>query len=318
MTPEEVDKADRIKPGDTIGAIDCGSNAIRFSLYTFTDEPGLPDPQRHRFPVRLGSGTFNDGNLAEGDIDAAVEAFHKIAAIAKDHNVVALPAVATSAIREAGNSKEFLKRVQNETGIKMRAISGKEEARLVASGVNALYELETDGLIIDIGGGSTEIIHCDRHGKIIRAKSVPLGAVRLAQMPDRSELQTGVDSLDMEWEASYEIKKAMSRFKHLPPVHFTGVGGTVSTLVNAARFRKLIKNDRLEFTALEKLIKGLEERPASEYPVYAGIPEDRTSIILPGAIILRALMLEVRIVDIQLSDAGLREGLVQDYLNRRT
>lgn len=302
------------KPHDLIGAIDTGSNAIRFSVYRLNVRLAPVIQFRKRFPVRLGTGTFTAGVLTDADMDAAIAAFQEIARIGREQNVIAMPAVATSAIREAGNCDHFVARVKTETGIDLRAVTGDEEARLAAQGVASVLKRKDGNLIIDIGGGSTEIIRVTADGEIAGVVSLPLGAVRLAEhcgMPDLYE----ADALS---EIQELIENAISKSdlqSFVSPPHTTCIGGTACALANAARLTENGgSSDHLELEDLADTTAELIRLNVNSIARTACIDDARARLIIPGAYILTAILSYLKIKEIYVSDAGVREGLVSAYL----
>jgi exopolyphosphatase/guanosine-5'-triphosphate,3'-diphosphate pyrophosphatase len=130
--------------------------------------------------VRLGESVFKTSRIAPATLEAALEAFREFRDLMKEHGVVLHRAVATSATREAKNRSTFLDRVHEETGIDLEMIPGTEEARLVALGVRAKVKLSGTAMILDVGGGSSELALLQRN-EILLVESHNLGTVRLLE-----------------------------------------------------------------------------------------------------------------------------------------
>jgi len=148
------------KPGTfpiRCAGMDVGSNAMRLAIAEFKSPTRYRILERKRIPVRLGESVFKTSRIAPDTLDKALEAFHDFRETMKEHGVVLHRAVATSATREAKNRSTFLERVHEETGIDLEMIPGTEEARLVALGVRAKMKLRGTSLILDVGGGSSEL-----------------------------------------------------------------------------------------------------------------------------------------------------------------
>jgi exopolyphosphatase/guanosine-5'-triphosphate,3'-diphosphate pyrophosphatase len=169
-----------------LGAIDAGSNAIRVVVAEV-----LPNELRRieaeRVPVRLGRGAFTQGELDPRTIDEAVAAFVHFRELFDRHQVTAYRAVATSAVRAAGNREVLLHRLHHEAGIDCEVIEGDEEARLVRKAVVSAFTAPGLGgpggapprCILDLGGGSLEVNL--REGQAWRARTLPVGTVRLLE-----------------------------------------------------------------------------------------------------------------------------------------
>src|SRR6267378_2673466 len=160
--------------------MDVGSNAIRLAIAEFKSPTRYTILERMRVPVRLGESVFHTGRIAPETMDAALDAFRDFRRCMEENGVVVHRAVATSATREAKNRAAFLDRVHSETGIDLEVIPGPEEARLVALAVQAKIRLRGTSLIVDVGGGSSELALVQR-GQILLVESHNLGTVRLLE-----------------------------------------------------------------------------------------------------------------------------------------
>ena len=148
-----------------VGAIDLGSNAIRYTALEIDENFRQTPLAADRIAVRLGHGVFVSGKLVPEAMDAAVAALKAIKERFAALGVAHLRAAATSAVREAANGDAFLKRVRRETGITLETITGSEEARLVYLAVAARMPLgDSPWLAADIGGGSVEVSLVDYSG----------------------------------------------------------------------------------------------------------------------------------------------------------
>ncbi|HWB99520.1 MAG TPA: hypothetical protein VG672_22575, partial [Bryobacteraceae bacterium] len=160
-------------------AIDIGSNSIRMQAAEVA--PGSPTRilASERQVVRLGESVFRNGVISTEAMDLACEVLARMAAQYQKLDIVGSRAVATSAVRDARNQAQFLDRASQAVGAPVEIISGREEARLIHLGVQSRWPHPQERvLIIDIGGGSAEII-ASEHGRMRDAFSKPLGAVRL-------------------------------------------------------------------------------------------------------------------------------------------
>src|SRR5271169_5655604 len=162
-------------------AIDIGSNSIRMEAAEVV--PGQPARilASDREVTRLGESVFRTGSVSEEALRNTCVVLARMAGLYRKLDVVGVRAVATSAIRDSGNQREFLTRAAEAAGAPVEIISGREEARLIHLGVESSWPQQDKRiLIIDIGGGSAEIIAADR-GHLVEAYSKPLGAVRLRE-----------------------------------------------------------------------------------------------------------------------------------------
>ena len=163
-----------------IAAIDLGTNSVHMVIVRL--EPQIPSFSiigKEKETVRLGDRDIETGNLKLKIMERTVNALRRFQEIAKTFNAEAIIAVATSAVREAPNGREFLYRIKNEFNLDVDLISGQEEARRIYLGVLSGMEFNNQPhIIIDIGGGSTEIILGDSHEERCLS-STKVGAVRL-------------------------------------------------------------------------------------------------------------------------------------------
>jgi exopolyphosphatase/pppGpp-phosphohydrolase len=304
--------------------------------------------------VRLGSGAGSFNIIAPDAEARGLEAVKRLASVAATRGA-ALRAVATSAVREARNREAFLRNVERETGVSVEVISGKEEARLIYLGVlQALPVYERAALVIDVGGGSTEIV-VGRAGLPLFATSLKLGHIRL------SELYCGADgfaSMEQLEELRRSIRAALADAGvresiaavadsgQLPqPLGFDvaiGSSGTVEAVAAmAAAARQPAPASGLlsaltgggaapsaagsadlappEFTAAElrALVRRLSRaRTPAERRAVPGLPERRARTALAGAVLLEELFAALGIDVMRVSPYALREGAIVDSLTR--
>src|ERR1700694_913206 len=158
-------------------AIDIGSNSVR--MLTAETGPGAATKilAAERQVTRLGAGVVQDGRIPGETIQFVCENLARMAQVYRKLDVIGVRAVATSAVRDASNQHEFIEKASAALGAPVEIISGPEEARLIHLGVQARWpQPDKRALIVDVGGGSTEVILSD-HGTLSVAFSKPLGAV---------------------------------------------------------------------------------------------------------------------------------------------
>ncbi|MCG3182421.1 MAG: Guanosine-5'-triphosphate,3'-diphosphate pyrophosphatase [Planctomycetes bacterium] len=165
-----------------LAAVDIGSNSVHLIIADTFGPHSFQVIDRERERVKLGAGAFKTGRLMPGPSQAALEALKRCATLCKRHKVKRVLAVATSAVREAANGREFLQLVKRQTGIDARLIDGIEEARLIYRGIRHATDLEgRKALMLDLGGGSLEVMYGNAR-RLIVSKSLPLGVQRLRDM----------------------------------------------------------------------------------------------------------------------------------------
>jgi len=297
-------------------AVDLGSNSIKLRISEIT-EPG-----RHsmlydeRFPVRLGHETFITGKLSRKMIQLAVEAMKKIEKICREYSVDEYAAIATSATREAANGFDLAAAIAKHTGINIEIISGSEEARMVALGVlGDIPPARQDYLIIDIGGGSGEVIFTNDYN-IIDAQSFPLGAVRLKELYVKSDLMTPKE-FDILHDQIVATLKNKCKIRTIPQDTICfGCAGTIQTLVgiNVNGKGDKAQNKTMSLARINGLISQMKRMTLTERVKQFKLDARRAEIILPGAMVLAELMRHLSIQEVQLSVNGLRDGLIHDFM----
>jgi exopolyphosphatase/guanosine-5'-triphosphate,3'-diphosphate pyrophosphatase len=230
--------------------------------------------------------------------------------------------VATSAVREALNRGEFRDRVARAVGHAVEVVTGEEEARLALLGVlEELPDLAGALVLFDIGGGSTEFILA-REGRVAAAASLPLGVVRLAERymtdgpVDRSRYA------DMDREIRSRLTSGLAAFTaESRPDHLVGTAGTVTTL--AALDQELpaydparVQGYALERPRIERLLKRLGALPAAARATLPCLEPGRADLIIPGIAVCLAIMDRFGASTVSVSNSGLREGILIQYLSR--
>jgi exopolyphosphatase/guanosine-5'-triphosphate,3'-diphosphate pyrophosphatase len=225
-------------------------------------------------------------------------------------------AVATSAVREANNGEEVLDKIRQELNIDAKMISGREEARLIYLGVLwSMPNLKGNFSIVDIGGGSTEIIVSDR-SNIKYAESYKLGAARLTQRFFRKEYPTEQEIRELHDEIRGVLRPASAAIAEYGFSQLIGTSGTIQTLAKLDRiFNKKTHVDshgyKLSLTNLEDIVSELEEVFIAGDKLKE-VSSDRNRTILAGAIVLLEIMRSLKASNITVCTAALREGIAVD------
>ena len=312
----------------TYGAIDIGTNSVLLLI-------GRIDKNKHIEPIhedlkvtRIGKGVY-DTKLIKN------EAMTKTLSVLKDYidkckksGAENIKVVGTSALRMAENSSAFLNLVKNETDIIVEVISGKKEAEL--SFLGAVSGIEDKGInttIIDIGGGSTEIIF-GADDKIQYSKSLEIGSVRLTEKFLKSD--------PVEENEVRNIREAIkNNLKQIPPRPplakggwgdlpnkdnlLIGVAGTVTTLAQIdlkipGYDRLKIGNWKLKSENLKRIISVLKKKDMDERKKIIGLEPDRADVIIAGAIILEEIINYLKFYELHVSTRGLRYGVMMEMI----
>ena len=297
-------------------AVDLGSNSFRLHIGQHDGE-AIRVLKSMREPIRLAAGLDADGNLTEAAMQAALGCLKNFRATLAGYELEAVRVVATSAMRVARNSAAFLPAAELAIGYPIEIISGEEEGRLIYMGVaNALATPGERRLVMDIGGGSTELI-LGRGQDIERVESFSLGTVK------QSLLFFVGGRIDApSFEAA--ILSARSHFEDAaPPYHpqywkqAYGSSGTIRTIADIIAKNKLGKGD-LSAASLEALKQRFIAFGHVSKIEMAGLRPDRASTIIGGLAILIAMVHELDIPAMQPIEAGLRMGVMWDLYLRST
>jgi exopolyphosphatase/guanosine-5'-triphosphate,3'-diphosphate pyrophosphatase len=294
---------------------DLGSNSWR--LVVFGYEPGTPWwslVDEIREAVRVGAGMGAERVLRPERVDRAIHTAAVFASFCRASGIDQVEAVATSAIRDATNGAELLEAIRERTGLHPRVISGREEARY---GWLAIANSTTisDGFGLDIGGGSIQATRLAGR-RLADAESLPLGSVRVSEefLPGEKASAKAMKALRKRVESELGGLGWWAGGGRL-----VGIGGTIRNLAVATMRRAELPLDdvqgfELERPALEELIELLASRPASKRGDVNGIKPDRGDVILGGALVLAAALDSGGFDRIEVTEAGLREGVFFERL----
>jgi exopolyphosphatase/guanosine-5'-triphosphate,3'-diphosphate pyrophosphatase len=304
-----------IRAMQRVAVADMGSNSWRLVVYGY--EPGTPWwslVDEIREAVRVGAGMGEERMLQPDRIDRALHTAAVFSSFCRASGIDQVEAVATSAIRDATNSDELLAAIRADTGLEPRVISGREEARY---GWLAIANSTTisDGFGLDIGGGSIQVLRLSGR-RLADAESLPLGSVRVSEdfLPGERASAKEVKALRKRVTAELEALGWWTGGGRL-----VGIGGTIRNLA-AAAMKRLdlpaldVQGFELTRDALEELIELLVAKPADKRGDLPGIKPDRGDVILGGALVLAAAMDSGGFEAIEVTEAGLREGVFFERL----
>lgn len=313
------------KRGNTLAAIDIGTNSFHLIVAEV-------DPTTTRFRVldrekeivRLGSGTSDMKRLTGAAMNRGLHVLRTFKRIA-DASGATIRAIATSAVREALNSAEFIRRVHKETGIVIEIASGVEEARLIYLGVlQALPVFDHRTLLVDIGGGSTEFLVGHRR-RVQYSNSLKIGAVRLTQkfFPEGIVKPKAVDACEEFLRGMLSpIARDVRRKGWALAV---GSSGTVLNLAAMIALRKdgripaNLNATRIRSKELNQVVREiLQARHPKQRAKIPGLDPSRVDIIVPGALILRRIFSELEIEEMTMSEYALREGILLDAITHQS
>ena len=314
----------RSDPSDeTLAAIDIGTNSIHLVIARPTGNNRFEVIDREKEVVRLGSGSGDMKRLAPDAIErglAALKRFHQVA----ESRGAEVHAVATSAVREADNRREFVRRAQDEAGVRVAVISGAEEARLIRLGaLQAVPAYEQRHLLVDIGGGSTEFVIGERD-QLLGARSLKLGAIRITE---RFRLDSAVKRKTLD-ECRQFIRAYLAPVTRMVErLGFEVAIGSSGTIVNLLEISRALRGDAplrqisgalLDAAGLAEVVEALVACDSVEERLKVpGLEAKRADIVLGGALVLEQAFALLDIEQMVVSDFALREGVLLDALRRR-
>ena len=304
-----------------VASIDIGTNTVRLLILETKPDGNLSEIAQVRAITRLGKGMDTEKKLLGDRMDETISVLTKFRDECRKFEPLTIRAVATSAVREASNQKDFVSRVKKEAGLEIDVISWEEEADLMVKGVLwKLPNIEKDILVFDIGGGSTEFILA-RDRKIISSVGTQLGTVRLTEKFISHHPIDVNEYKALETHLRRELKLVKEKLSGFPPEVLVGTAGTVTTLaaIDGDVYPydpEIIHGRRLTFKRVEELLEDLKNKSLVERMAMKAMEKGREDLIIVGG----ALVLEtMRIFECNLlmvSEYGLREGIILDALNQ--
>jgi exopolyphosphatase/guanosine-5'-triphosphate,3'-diphosphate pyrophosphatase len=303
-----------------LAALDVGSNTVLMLVVECgPDEKPRVLAEMSRI-TRLGRGVDATGHLDRESAARTLETIAEFAARAGALGVEKIAGVATAALRDASDSSDFLARVKQRTGLTLEIISGQTEAQLSylstrkGLGISPAEKL----LIVDIGGGSTELIRAEPD-RALEVVSLQLGSVRLTErMLNHDPPSAGETSV-----VRAAVDKALDQLGwSYRPAKMVGIAGTVTTLCAIAlkleRYSpELVHGCRLEAAEISRLIELLSSMPLEQRKQLPGMDPGRADVLFAGAVILERAMNYFGCGEVIVSDQGVRWGLMWREIEQR-
>ncbi len=305
-----------------LAAIDIGTNSIHMVIVDASRKHGFTIIDREKEMVKLGLGVFATKRLNDQAFEKGIETIRRYVQLADQHGVDEIITAATSATREAQNGGDFLGEVVQQTGIAPEVISGGKEARLIFLAVRNAIALQGENtMVIDIGGGSTEIVVGNAH-EILFAKSLKLGVLRLLDMFEGSGPISPEARGVLEAHIRFVTQSVIEEATKVGFSRVIGTSGTIRTLGEAAHLAaggkpfRTINAEVVKLDDLQQLCTQLIELPPEKRAAISGIGENRMDAIHLGSVLLTQLLQMAGVTELTLCEASLREGLILDYLER--
>ncbi|HHY04070.1 MAG TPA: Ppx/GppA family phosphatase [Thermoanaerobacterales bacterium] len=303
-----------------VGVIDIGSNSVRLMVADYIGR--FEYIHRDIITTRLGRGVSKESLIDQDSIDKTLSAIQKFKLKARDLGCMKIFLFSTSAIREAKNGHEFINLVKNKLGLETDVISGQEEAQLSFLGATYGLPIEGQSMVIDIGGGSTEISlgYGCKTGKACEIKtiSLPIGAVRwtskfiFCDPPHENEMKKAKEAAERKAE---EMADFYMEFKMCDNVSAIGVGGTWTSLAAIDQQLKVYDPNKVHGYCLyrenvEKIFKRLLPMDKEMRKKIPGLAPQRADIITAGALIALEIMDKLKLDFIKTSESDIMEGYI--------
>jgi len=297
-----------------ISAIDIGSNSIRQTISDVSPNGAIRVVDEMKAAPRLGAGLLETGVLSEIAIQNALIALSRMATLGKQLGVKRTEVVATSAVRDAKNGKEFLARVQSETGLQVRILRGEDEARLAFRSALAHFDLGSGrAVVMDIGGGSLELA-LSEDGLVERLLSLPLGAIHMSERYLRPDgKKKGLARLRKQ--VREEIRDRLPGRRWRAPRIFCS-GGTFTSLASIYLARigmehaKTVHGTVIPRGDLEHIVETLHNMTVTERQTVPGLNAARSDIIVGGLAVAAEVAARVEAKELVVSAYGIREGIL--------
>ena len=294
-----------------VASIDVGSNGIRCMAAEFHDADTYELVLQERASVRLGHSVFLDGAIDMEAMEAAIAALTGFKGQLDAANVHHVRAVATSAVREAKNGDQFVKRARKQAGIEVETITGGEEARLVFGAVRRRLPMDGTWMLMDLGGGSVEVSLANGKG-LQRSESYPMGSVRLLEEFQACRGDTKrFQRLIAETVEALRLPGTRSKVQGL-----AATGGNIEDLARIAGDRDSeTKVTELAVKDLRKALARLADLDERERIKEFGLRPDRADVILPAGLVYEQVAKLAGVDTIHVPHVGLKEGVLYDLVD---
>jgi exopolyphosphatase/guanosine-5'-triphosphate,3'-diphosphate pyrophosphatase len=302
---------------NSIAILDLGTNTFHLLIAEINEN----SPElifQETIAVKLGEGGMRDGMINVSAFDRGVSAIRQFKTSIDHYGVFQIKAFATSALRSASNSEDFIKKILTETGIKIEIIDGNREAELIFSGVRSAINMkDQSSLIMDIGGGSVEFIICDQD-QIFWKKSFDIGAARLMDQFHKSDpiSESNISELHSYLNVVLiDLKTQLDNYKPKQLIGSAGAFETFASMLNPdfkSGFEKPEFN--IDLDKFEKISKFIIRSNHEERAVTAGIPAVRVDMIVVATLLTSYVLNLHEFKTLKLSTYSMKEGILFEMI----
>jgi len=294
-----------------IAAIDLGSNTFHL-IIAEKKSAHFEVIFKINKPIKLSQDITKCNAIIPAAFDRGINCLKEFKTILEEYNVDKIKAVATSAVRSASNGEEFVNTVRDLTGIEIEIISGEEEATLIYAGIKASGAIRGKSLIIDIGGGSTEFIFCDKN-KAYWKKSFDIGAARLMQKFWNSDPLSDLEKKNLKEHLDNTLKELIEFNKNFGAPHLIGSAGAFETfneMIYPSSQIEHIKSTDININQYRELSNLLVHSTHKERLQMPNLIPLRVDMIVMACVLTDYIINNLNIQEIKLSTYDLKYGIL--------
>ena len=304
-----------------VAVIDIGTNTFNLLVAHKPNRRLIPIAIHKEF-VFLGKGGINSNIIQDDAILRGLKTIKKFKKIADNLGVLKVIAIATSAVRNAKNGNDFARKVKSLTGIEIEIINGNQEAEYIYNGSREATNLgDNPVLIMDVGGGSTEFIICDRY-QVYWKKSIEVGAARLFEEFHKSDpiLQEEIEEIEAHLEK--KLKQVVEKAHDFEVETLIGSSGAFTSIAkmiahNLNEPEKLKHSTEYEFDLVEfeNIRENIVHLTLEERIKIPGLIKERAPMIIVGTVLVKFILEKLNIQQFKLARYALKEGVASEFLN---
>ncbi len=300
-----------------VSAIEIGTNSTKFIIAELNDRGSIEVIKRTSIVNRLSTGMYLDNNLSPLAIERSIEIIDNLVNESNKHKAKLISIFSTSVLRDAGNKQVLLDRVKESFGVEINIISGEKEAYYAYTACKEVVENKNNRFaVIDIGGGSTEIIVGNVYS-IEQKVSLDIGAVRLTELFVKHD---PIEKNELE-QITFYINSKITELGSLDlrGLQFIGTGGTIKSL-GTLSVKENYSNEskvngwNLSIDDIERLLGVLSKLNTEGKISLVGLNPKRADVITTGVLILFTVMRRFNIEQVKISTQGVLEGFVTEYI----
>jgi exopolyphosphatase/guanosine-5'-triphosphate,3'-diphosphate pyrophosphatase len=294
-----------------LAVIDAGTNTFHLLIVETTGQT-FHELAREREFVKLGEAGVE--RISQAAFDRGVAALTKFSLIIHRHEVSEIVAVGTATLRHASNSKTFLEEIKRQTGISLRIINGKEEAKLIADGVSLLLPCSYRSvLVVDIGGGSIEFVSMSQ-GLMQFSASLPVGIAVLKNKFLFDDPLTDSQYMEARDFVDRQFAPVFDKLED-PEYHLVGASGSFETVAQMLLRRRDLKLlQAIRVNDVKTLLTGIIYSTTYARSDMEFLPTSRVELIVPACIVIESILDRSRRPILDISQYALKEGLIKKYL----